>query len=189
MRERDGFPPLPESQGSWRWLLILGIGLILFGVVELGSAAVMELFAVLVLGPLLMASGILQILLAFFARRPKEAPLHLAAAALDLVVGFLVLIHPHNTVDDLILVLAAFLMIGGVSRILSSLFFRFHSWGWILSAGIIAVILGLIVWKEGPFRGLWLVAGCVAVDFVAHGVSWVVLSHSSREPSPTHPNE
>jgi uncharacterized membrane protein HdeD (DUF308 family) len=187
MNEREGFPKLPESAGQWRWLLILGVGLILLGVVELGSVVLLELLAVLVLGPLLMASGIMQILLAFFARR-REAPPHLAAAALDMVVGFLVLTHPRNTVDDLILVLAAFLMVGGVSRMLSSLFLRFRAWGWIFAAGIVAVVLGLIVWKEGHFRGLTLVMACVAVDFISHGVSWVVLSHSSREASPTVPN-
>jgi uncharacterized membrane protein HdeD (DUF308 family) len=187
MNEREGFPTLPESQDYWRWLLLLGAGLILFGVVELGSVAVMELLAVVVLGPLLMASGILQVLLAFFARRPREAPLHLAAAALDIGVGFLVLTHPHTTEDDLILVLAAFLMVGGVGRILSSLFFRFRAWGWLLTAGLIAVSLGLFVWRVGHFRGLSLVLACVAVDFIAHGVSWVVLSRSARSASPTAP--
>jgi len=188
MNKRDGFPTLPESEGHWRWLLTLGVGLILLGVVELGSAVVTELFAILVLGPLLMASGIMQILLAFFARQRREAPLHLVAAALDLVVGFLVLTHPRNTVDDLMLVLAAFLMVGGVSRILCSLFLRVRALGWILAAGIVAVILGLIVWKEGSFRGLSLVVACVGIDFISHGVSWVVLSHNAREGSPTAPN-
>lgn len=61
MNEREGFPPLPESEGNWCWLLTLGVGLILLGVVALGSVAAMELLAVVVLGPLLIASGILQI--------------------------------------------------------------------------------------------------------------------------------
>lgn len=186
MNEREGFPPLPEPEGNWRWLLTLGVGLILLGVVALGSVAAMELLAVVVLGPLLIASGILQILLAFFARR-REAPSHLVAAALDIGVGFLVLTHPHNTIDDLILVLAAFLMVAGLSRILSSLFFRFRAWGWFLAAGIVAVTLGLVVWKEGHFRGLSLVLACVAVDFITHGVSWVVLSHSARNGSSAAP--
>ena len=121
----------------------------------------------------------MQILLAFFARRRARLRFIYGAAALDLVVGFLVLTHPHNTVDDLILVLAAFLMVGGVSRILSSVFLRFRAWGWILAAGIVAIALGLLVWKEGSFRGLWLVLACVAIDFIAHGVSWVVLSQSA----------
>lgn len=180
MNEREGFPPLPESDDRWRWLLTLGVGLILLGLVELGSVMFLELLAVLVLGPLLMASGILQILLAFFAHRRREAPSHLAAAALDMVVGFLVMVHPQSTVNDLILVVAAFLMVGGVSRILAALFFRFRAWSWIFAAGIVAIVLGLIVWKEGRFRGLSLVASCVAVDFLAHGVSWVVLSHRTR---------
>lgn len=161
MNDRDGFPSLPASPGNWRWLMSLGVGLILFGIVELGSVVFMELLAIVVLGPLLMASGILQVLLAFFARRPKEAPLHLGAAALDFVVGFLVLFHPRDSVDDLILVLAAFLMVGGASRILNSLFLRFRSWIWVTSVGIVSVTLGLILWKEVPFavcgwlQGAW----------------------------------
>ncbi|MHB1425134.1 MAG: HdeD family acid-resistance protein [Gemmataceae bacterium] len=184
MSERDGFPTLPESQGNGRWFLILGVALILLGVVELGSVAVRELLAILVLGPLLIASGILQILLAFFSRRQREAPLHLVAAALDLVMGFLVVVHPHNTVDDLILVLASFLMLGGVSRILSSVLLRYRSWGWIVGAGIVAVILGLVVWHEDAFRRLWLVGACVAADFISHGVSWVILSTERRKGIP-----
>ena len=46
MNERQGFPTLPESEGHWRWILTLGVGLILLGVVGLGSV-VMELFAFL----------------------------------------------------------------------------------------------------------------------------------------------
>jgi uncharacterized membrane protein HdeD (DUF308 family) len=103
----------------------------------------------------------------------------LTAAALDTVVGFLVITHPHNTEDDLMVVLAAFLMIGGVGRSLSSLFYRFRAWGWLLAAGLVAVVLGLFVWKEGHFRGLPLVLVCLAVDFISQGVSWVVLSHSA----------
>jgi uncharacterized membrane protein HdeD (DUF308 family) len=183
MKEREGFPSLPEHEDNWRWLLTLGVGLILLGVIEIGSVVLLELLAVLVLGPLLLASGILQILLVFFSRR-REAPLHLTAAALDIVTGFLVLTHPRNTIDDLILVLAAFLMVGGVSRILSSLFLQLRAWGWILAAGVVAVALGLIVWKEGHFRGLSLVMACVGADFIAHGVSWVVLSHSASDGSP-----
>ncbi len=105
------------------------------------------------------------------------------AAALDIGVGFLVLTHPHNTIEELILVLAASLMIAGLSRILSSLFLRFRAWGWIFAAGTVAAVLGLIVWKEGHFRGLSLVVACVSVDFISHGVSWVVLSHSARDGS------
>jgi uncharacterized membrane protein HdeD (DUF308 family) len=183
MTERDGFPPLPESGSNRRWFLALGIGLILLGVVGFGSIVVLELVATLVLGPLLMASGIMQVLLAFFGRR-RESPLHLMAAALDLVVGFLVMTHPLNTVDDLILVLAVLLMAGGLYRILSSLLLGFRAWGWILGSGIAALTLGLVVWKEGHFRGLWLVGACVALDFIGHGVSWVFLSQSMRPRAP-----
>lgn len=185
MSDRDGFPKVPEVENNWRWLLALGVGLIVLGGIGLSSFAVRELIAALVLGPLLIASGILQILLAFFARRRREAPLHLAAAALDWVVGFLVLTHPRKTIDDLILVLTAFLLVGGLSRILGSAFLRFRTWGWSLAAGVVAVVLGAIVWKEGAFRGLWLVGVCVAIDFICHGVSWVVLSQSIRAQLPT----
>ncbi len=180
MNERIGLPRLPDSEGTGRWLLALGVGLILLGAVGLGSVVAMQLLAVFVLGPMMVASGVLQILLAFFSGRRRDAPLHLAAAALDSVVGFLVLTQPRDTIDDLILVLAAFLLIGGISRILGSIYFRFRHWGWILVGGLIAVALGIEVWKEGHFRGLPLVLACVAVDFIAHGVSWIALSHRVR---------
>jgi uncharacterized membrane protein HdeD (DUF308 family) len=176
--------PNPQQTHTRWWFGTLGLVLILLGVLGLVSVSVLRFLTTLVLGPMLLASGIMHLLMAFFAQRWRGAPLHLTAAVLDTVVGFLVMIHPISAVDDLLLVLAALLMIGGVYRVVSSLLLRFPAWRWTLTAGVVAVLLGLFVWKEGPFHGLWLAGLCVTVDFICHGVSWLILAHIIRNPTP-----
>jgi uncharacterized membrane protein HdeD (DUF308 family) len=176
-----------KPRKEWTWVLLLGIALIVLGAFGLGSRAVLTLTATLILGPLLMVSGLLQVLLAFFTGSWRGSSLHLMAAALDLAVGLLVLLHPAEADADLVLVLLAYLMAGGLYRVLGSLFLRFPAWGCAVAAGLAPLLLGILLWQYSPFRELWLVALCVAADFMGHGTSWVVVSQAVRRSQQAEP--
>jgi uncharacterized membrane protein HdeD (DUF308 family) len=169
---------------TWKWFLVLGVALIALGAVGAGSTA-LRLALPVVLGPILMASGILQVLLAFFTGPWKGSGLHFMAAALDMVVGLLVLTHPEHAAADLGLVLVAYLMIGGMYRVFGSLLLRLPGRGWTLVAGLVPLVLGIFLWTQRPFPGLWLFSLCVAADFICHGASWILFSGDVRTPPAT----
>jgi uncharacterized membrane protein HdeD (DUF308 family) len=166
---------------TWNWFMVLGAALIALGVIGAGSTG-LRLALPLVLGPILMASGILQVLLAFFAGPWKGSGLHLMAAALDMVVGLLVLTHPEHAAADLALVLVAYLMIGGMYRVFGSLLLRLPGRGWTLAAGLVPLALGIFLWTQRPFPELWPFTLCVAADFICHGASWILSSGAVRTP-------
>ena len=138
-----------EAGHRRRWFLALGVVLIALGAVAPGGTAFPMLLTTLVLGPLLLASGVLQVFLAFFADRTRGASLHLLAGALEIVIGFLVMAHPSDAVADVMLLLAVFLMVGGLQRVFGSLLNRPPAWGWILAAGVAGLFLGVCLWQIG----------------------------------------
>jgi uncharacterized membrane protein HdeD (DUF308 family) len=117
-----------EAAHRGKWFLALGVVLIALGAVALGGTVLPELLTTLVLGPLLLASGVIQVFLAFFADRNRGASLHLLAGTLEIVIGFLVMAHPADAVADVMLLLAVFLMVGGLQRVFGSLLNQPPAW-------------------------------------------------------------
>jgi uncharacterized membrane protein HdeD (DUF308 family) len=170
----------PSDRPPWPWFLAVGIALVLLGAIALGCPTVLEVSSVLILGPVLLANSVCQVLLAFFSHQARAQWMHLGSGALSLVVGFLVMTHPAEAAGDLALLLTAFLMVDGLNRVFGSRLMPFPARGWVLAAGALALALGLGAWAQAPARGLVLISLCVAVDFLFHGASWIVLSLAVR---------
>jgi uncharacterized membrane protein HdeD (DUF308 family) len=169
-------------RGRRTWFLALGALLLVLGAAGLTAASLLELTSVLVFGPLLLASSLMQFLTAVFAERGKEKLLHLTAAGLEAVLGFLFMANPLHSVVGLIGLVAAFLVIGGLVRLARSLVARSRGRGWTAVAGIVAVLLGVSLWVEGPVAKLWLVGLCIAGDLICHGIGWSALALAERKP-------
>src|SRR4051812_35804523 len=71
----------------WLWFVLLGVGLIVLGFVALGSTVVTSLATAMVIGMLLLASGIAETVGAFWCRAWSGFFLHLLAGVLSMVVG------------------------------------------------------------------------------------------------------
>jgi len=64
-------------QAPWKWFLALGVVLLVLGVAGAGAASLLEFTSVLIFGPMLLASSLLQFLLAIAggaAQRPPATP-------------------------------------------------------------------------------------------------------------------
>ena len=79
------------------------------------------------------------------------------------------------------LVAIMFLVIGLV-RLARSLAMQSRGRAWTVMTGIVALLLGIVLWIGGPVAKLGLVALCIAVDFLCHGVSWSHTCPGGRKP-------
>ena len=75
----------------------------------------------LVFGPLLLASSLVQFLIAFIARTGAGRFLQYTAAGLEAILGFLIMAHPVVLLTNLVAVIAAFLIVIGSVRMARSL--------------------------------------------------------------------
>jgi uncharacterized membrane protein HdeD (DUF308 family) len=166
----------------WKWLLALGVVLLLLGLASAGATTLLSLTSLLVFGPLLLASSVLQVLMAFFAEEGKESLLHFLAAAPEAALAFLIMAHPLLGITDLVMLVAILLMVSGLVRLARSLLTHSPGRAWAFMAGGGALILGICVWLQVPVSGLWFVGLCIALDFICHGVSWCVVALAEGRP-------
>jgi uncharacterized membrane protein HdeD (DUF308 family) len=161
---------------NWFWLLVLGIVLVVVGFIAIGSSFIATLTTVIVLGILFLVGGVVDIATAFWAHCWRGFWLQLLGGILYLVLGFLFVQHPLATAVGFTLVLAAAFIVGGLFRIISALVDHFHGWGWVLLNGVVTLVLGIMIWREWPDSGLWVVGLFVGIDMVFAGFSWIMMA-------------
>ena len=101
--------------------------------------------------------------------------LELLLAVLYFVAGVIIVSAPAGSALALTLVIAAYLLVGGIFRVVAAFSLRFRGSGWLAFSGVVAFILGLAVWQNWPATGLWFIGLCVGVELIVQGVSWIAL--------------
>lgn len=171
---------LTALRGNWLWFVLLGIALIVLGLIALDSLWVASLATAVVIGALLVGSGVAETIGAFWSRRWSGFSLHLLSSVLSIVIGVLFLRAPVNALLALTLLLACLLMVGGIFKIVAALSYRFGAWGWPLLSGIIDVILGVMIWQEWPASAVWVIGMFVGISLVFRGFNWIGLGLALR---------
>lgn len=164
----------------WAFLAGMGIALMILGGVAIGSSLIATLATVLVFGILLLLGGLFQLVTAFWGRGWRGFFLHLLAGVLYLIVGVFLIDNPAETAIALTLLVAAGLLVGGISRTVLSLVERFEGWGWALLNGVVSLVLGAAIWRQWPLSGLWIIGLFVGIEMLFSGLSWVMLGLAVR---------
>ena len=164
----------------WAWYLALGFVLVILGVIALFLTPAATLATVLVLGWLLVISGIIECVHAFQMRRWGGVFLHLVGGILGVVVGLLVVMHPVAGALAWTLLFASFFAVIGIFRIIAAARLRFPLWGWAVFDGVVTTLLGLALWASWPWSGLWFLGVALGVSLILRGWSYVMLSIAAR---------
>jgi uncharacterized membrane protein HdeD (DUF308 family) len=166
---------------NWGWLLALGILMIILGAIAIAAPAVATIAVQFMLGWLLVISGIGEGIHAFMAQGWRGFLLELLSAVLYLAVGILLLVNPLQGALALTIVVAVFLVVEGIVKIITALRVRDHDgWGWLLASGIVSVILGVLIWAEWPASGLWVIGLLVGIQLLFTGWALVMLALAAR---------
>ena len=171
---------LQAIRGKWIWLVALGVALIVLGTIMLGFPVSSTLATVTVLGVLILVGGVSEAVGAFWCREWSGFFLAVLSGTLGVVVGLMMLANPIQAGLTLTVLLASFLLVGGVARSVSALTHRFEGWGWLLLSGVVDVVLGVMIWRELPMSGLTIIGVLVGISTVFRGVSWLMLGFALR---------
>jgi uncharacterized membrane protein HdeD (DUF308 family) len=166
---------LAHMQSNWLWFLVLGVGWIVLGTISLSCAAFATFVTVTLFGVIMLIGGVSQIVGAFWAGKWSGFLLQVLIGILYAVVGFFVMDTPERSAIALTLIMAIFLIVSGIVRIVVSLLERFPGWGWVLLNGAVALLLGLLIRREWPLSGLVVIGLYVGIEMVFNGWYWVML--------------
>jgi uncharacterized membrane protein HdeD (DUF308 family) len=176
-----GNHPMEVLSRNWGWLLAFGILMVVLGMVAIAIPKPATLAVQVALGWILVIGGIAEGIHAFMAQGWRGFLLELLSAILYLVVGVLLLVNPVEGALALTIVLAAFLIVEGIFKIIMAMRVRDHrGWGWLLASGILSVILGALIWAEWPASGLWVIGLLVGIQLLFTGWALVMLALAAR---------
>lgn len=165
-----------ELRHRWSWMLGLGILMVVLGIVALYMAPAATFGTVILLGWLLVVSGVIEAIHAFRVRRWGGFFLHLIGGVLGVLIGLLVVTHPIAGALAWTLLFASFFTVIGLFRLITAISLRFPNWGWAVFDGIITLGLGVILWAEWPWSGFWYLGIAVGVALILRGWSYIMLA-------------
>jgi uncharacterized membrane protein HdeD (DUF308 family) len=185
-------PPAAELRGviaalrvNWLWFVLLGVALMLLGLVALGSPWIATLATAVLIGALLIVSGVAETVGAFWSRGWSGFVVPLLSGVLSVAIGLLFLWEPVDAVLALTLLLGCFLALFGIFKIAAALNHRFAAWGWPLASGVVDLILGVLIVLEWPASGLWVIGLFVGVTLLFRGLNWIGLGLALRTLPPS----
>jgi uncharacterized membrane protein HdeD (DUF308 family) len=157
---------------------VLFILLGLFAVIEPATAVVA--FARL-LGWLLILGGVAHLIAGLKGGSAKQLLFQVLSAVAFVLAGLYILTHPQLAIDTLTRLLAVVIFAAGVFDIIT--YFRLQREqpsGWMLLNGIVAVLLGGLIWSQWPSSAAWAIGTLVGVYLLMTGISRLILGVAGR---------
>jgi len=167
---------------NWLWFLLLGIAMVVVGTFAISWACITEITvtATWLFGFLLLAGGIAEVVNSLHAGRWSGTLVHLLLGVLYAVVGLMIIDQPLDAAVRITLIIAIFLIVSGIFRIVFAVSERFTGWGWVLLNGVVTLFLGMMIYKQWPASGLWVIGIFIGIDLIFNGWAWIMLSIASR---------
>ena len=53
---------------------------------------------------------------------------------------------------------------------------RFPGWGYVLTNGVITLVLGIMLWRQWPEDSLWVIGLFLGIDLFVSGCTWAMLA-------------
>lgn len=174
-------PGLLEVHRNWGWYLALGVFLVMVGCCAIAAPMFASLEGTLVFGWLLIASGLAQLLGAAGSRRLGGYFLNLLGGVFAFVVGVMTLRHPGAMDLALTMLIATYLLVVGIFRVLGAVGTRFYGWGLALAGGLLSLALGAYIYATLPIAKFWVIGTFIGVEILSHGWTWIFLALAMRD--------
>ncbi len=170
----DPHQAFAKSRG---WLLAGGIISLLLGIAAMAFPVLFSVAITKVLGIFAMVSGFVSLFLAIFGKHVAHRIVNALTAILRIVIGAVLLIFVFHGMVALTLLIASFLTVEGIFLIAGSIQLRKHSaWIWMLLNGIIALLLGLLLFAHWPGNSAWVLGLFYGINSIFYGTTLLTLA-------------
>jgi uncharacterized membrane protein HdeD (DUF308 family) len=165
-----------QTRDKWGWFVALGVLLLIFGGIAFGNLFIATVASVYVVGWLMLMAGVIEIIHAFGVKTWGRFVYWLLSGLLYAVAGFFAFDNPLLASAVLTLLLAIALVASGLLRSWVAFNHRpQQGWGWLLAAGIITILLGLMIAMGWPVNSLWVLGMFLAIDLIFQGWSFIAI--------------
>jgi uncharacterized membrane protein HdeD (DUF308 family) len=163
----------------WWILLITGALWILVSWLVLGFDKTSVATIAALAGVIILAAGVAEIYLLFFA--PGWKWLHAILAVLFIITGFFAWLNPGSTVFWLAAFIGWYLLFKGIADIILGFLTRGDNEAWWLGIIVGVIEMGLGFWSAGRFnRSIYLLVVYIAVIALTRGITDIVMAFRVR---------
>ena len=184
-------PDLTSLQGRmsaavrehWKAFLIEGILLVILGLAAMILPPLASLAVTIFLGWMFLISGVAGLALTFWARAMPGFWWSLFSAVLALVAGIVLLAQPVQGTLTLTIVVGAYFLAEGVATIMYALEHRkelSERWGWLLTAGIMDILVAGIIIAGLPGSAAWALGVLVGINMLFGGATLIGMALAAR---------
>jgi uncharacterized membrane protein HdeD (DUF308 family) len=158
----------------WLLMLLRGVLAAIFGLYALFSPGSALLALVYVFGFYALMDGVTAIVLGIRHRRAGHWGWQLAQGAVSVVAGLVALFWPGPTVLALVLIVAVWSVVLGVTGIVEALAARHQgeAWGWPVVGGVVLIVFGVVL-LASPGAGALLLLWVIGVSTLALGAAFI----------------
>ena len=170
-----------EAKKNATWLIVLGVLTAILGILAIASPLMTGIAVTLFIGGLLTVMGVLQIIAAFKSGQWGSGIVGTLIGLLSIVAGLLMIFRPGIGLATLTLFLAAYFLVDGIFEIIASFKMKPESgWGWMLFNGIVAAVLGFLLWRQWPVSGSYAIGILFGIHILMSGIVMAVVGFGAR---------
>jgi uncharacterized membrane protein HdeD (DUF308 family) len=163
------------------WSIALSILLIVAGLFAILVPTVSGIAITLVFGWAMVFSGITHFIFAFKTHTTGGRIWELLVGAVYLFTGFVLLMHPLDSLLVLTLVLAYYLFFEAIVEVIQYFQLRpRHGAVWLLVDGIITFVLAVMIWRAWPASSVWVIGTLVGISMIFSGFSRFMLFFTAK---------
>ncbi|KKD44880.1 HdeD family acid-resistance protein [Listeria seeligeri] len=155
-------------------VLLAGIAMIVLGIWFLFHPGISLLTSTLMFGFLLLISGIFHTVSYFSDKKlQKVSGWVLADGILSILLGFLLLFNDFAGTETIVLLFGMWVLFAGIMRTIGAFTAKQNNvqgWGWILTIGIIGIVVGFIALFNPVVSAIGIVL-IVGIFFIVQGIS------------------
>ncbi len=163
------------------WFIALGIAFIIGGVLAIALPLLAGLVVAVLVGWMLIVLGVVTLVQAWSMRTWGGFAWQLVIGIVFVLGGFDMAFFPLSGAVTLTLVLGVIFLIKGVAQIIMGFRYRPHSgWGWMISAGALAAVVGLMILSSWPLSAAWVPGTLVGISLIFSGWSYIAVALAVR---------
>ena len=174
-------------QAHWQLFLTEGIILFILGVLAIVVPPIATIALEILIGWLLLVSGIVGLIATLRARSAPGFWWSLVSAVVGIVAGIVLLAWPLSGALSLTLVLTVFLVLEGVVSILYAFEHKRElsgRWGAMLFSGVVDLFLAGIIFAGLPGTAAWAIGLLVGINLVFGGSALIAMALHARNIAP-----
>lgn len=163
-----------QTRAKWGWFVALGVLLLIFGGIAFGNLFIATVASVYLVGWMMLFAGVVEIIHAFGVKTWGRFFYWLLSGLLYAIAGFFAFYNPLLASAVLTFLLAVALVASGILRLWVGYQQRAEKGsGWIIVAGIVTVLAGVVIAIGWPVNSLWILGMFLAIDLIFQGWTFI----------------